>query len=316
MLELYSNRTHFYQWDLNQKVKVEDNTIKEIHFDNGTENALVCAVYEYEGQRVADVPNILLQKYMPIKVYAFCGECVRYETIYDVEKRRKPADYVYTETEVKRYEDLESRIKNLEQGGGADVDLTKYYTKEETDSLLDSVEVDLSGYYTKEETNNTIETALDTVRGGEYELIEAFTIEEKYTSAIIRSEEPDGKPYKFQKLYVVSTSPKGEGNHDKWPQINTEKGTIIQTSWAAYQTTNQEILAYFVCEVDSGGILSIESNKSALSPSGNYTAINAHKFTVKTPPNDAINYFQVWGSAASPFYAGTTFEIWGVRADA
>jgi hypothetical protein len=60
MIEILNGRDHFYQWDINQRIKVNNPIIKEIHYDNGTGLALVCEVYEREGQKVADVPNILL----------------------------------------------------------------------------------------------------------------------------------------------------------------------------------------------------------------------------------------------------------------
>ena len=91
MLEILNGRDKFYQWDINQKLIVDDNIIA-VQYDNGTGDALVCGVYEYEGQRVADVPNIMLQTYWAIKCYAYCGECVRAEKVYEVEKRSRPDD--------------------------------------------------------------------------------------------------------------------------------------------------------------------------------------------------------------------------------
>ncbi len=105
MLEIYSGRDKFYQWDVGQKLIVDD-TIIAVHYDNGTGDALVCGVYEYEGQYVADVPNIMLQTVWAIKCYAYCGECVRAEKVYEVEKRSRPDDYIYTETETLRYSTL------------------------------------------------------------------------------------------------------------------------------------------------------------------------------------------------------------------
>lgn len=118
MLEILNGREHFYQWDANQKLVIDDDVVKEVHYDNGTGDALVCGVYDLDGVRVADVPNILLQTYWDIKVYAACEDCVRYARTIKVEKRNRPDDYVYTETNIKRYEDLEKRIEKLETYGG------------------------------------------------------------------------------------------------------------------------------------------------------------------------------------------------------
>lgn len=117
MLEIYGNKPHLYQWDINQRLIIDDAIVRQVHYDNGTGSVLVCEPYEYNGVRVADVPNILLQSYLAIKVFAVCEECVRYERIIEIEKRTKPADYVYTETEVWKYENLEKRLCEIEEKG-------------------------------------------------------------------------------------------------------------------------------------------------------------------------------------------------------
>ena len=120
MLELYGNKSHLYQWDINQKVIIDDEEVIQVHFDNGTGTVFVCEIYEYNGVKVADIPNILLHTYLAIKAYAVCAECVRYERVIQVEKRTKPSDYVYTETEVFKYEYLVSRIDEIEKKGVSD----------------------------------------------------------------------------------------------------------------------------------------------------------------------------------------------------
>lgn len=59
--------------------------------------------------------------------------------MYDVVKRTKPADYIYTETEVLNYKDLEARVAALEEGEGVEIDLSNYYTKEEVEALIPEV---------------------------------------------------------------------------------------------------------------------------------------------------------------------------------
>lgn len=119
MLRLENDRSCLYQWDVDQRLEVDNDEIREVHFANAvTSPALVCEVYEEGGRRFADVPNILLQQIWPIQAYGFCGSRVRDVLTCKVIRREKPADYVYTETEVKRFEDLEQRIEYLEQYGG------------------------------------------------------------------------------------------------------------------------------------------------------------------------------------------------------
>ena len=120
MFKIYDGRDYFYQWDINQKLIISDNTITEVHFCNRTDDcSLVCEVYEENGSRVVDVPNILLQNSWDIRAYAYCdGSYTKHSARFEVSARSKPADYVYTETEIKNYEALEKRVDALEAGGG------------------------------------------------------------------------------------------------------------------------------------------------------------------------------------------------------
>lgn len=103
---------HFYQWDINRKLLINDKSVNEVHFANSySTNALVCAVYEKDGKRVVNVPNILLQEHYQINAYLYDNERYTKQLIpIEVIKRKKPDDYVYTETEIKRWEDLEQRV--------------------------------------------------------------------------------------------------------------------------------------------------------------------------------------------------------------
>ena len=113
MFELETGREHFFQWDTGQRLIIKDATIIEAHFCNRTDDcALVCEAYTDGGKRVVDVPNILLQNDWPIRVYAYCGSYTKVEQRFEVVKRSKPADYVYTETEVKSWDALENRVDN------------------------------------------------------------------------------------------------------------------------------------------------------------------------------------------------------------
>ena len=115
MFRIEDGRKEFYQWDLDRRVIVSDPTIKEVHFCNKTDDcSLVVEVYEENGVYFANVPNILLQEDWRIHVYAYCGECyTKQEAVFKVIPRSKPADYVYTETEVKRWEEIEQRCNDV-----------------------------------------------------------------------------------------------------------------------------------------------------------------------------------------------------------
>lgn len=155
-------REAFYQWDANVKLIVEDTSISEVHFSNhAQENALVVEVVD----GAAAVPNILLQENWDIFVYGFAADYTKHSKTFKVIQRDKPADYVYTETELKTYDNLEKRIEELENNG---VDLSDYYTKNEVDALIPSLDgyakttdiPDVSIYQTEEQVSALIDTAI------------------------------------------------------------------------------------------------------------------------------------------------------------
>ena len=115
MFKIYDGREKFYQWDLDRKLIVEDASVTEVHFCNRTDScSLVCETYVEDGLTLANVPNVLLTTDWKIHVYAYDGKHTKHEACYEVVSRTKPSDYIYTETEVKRYEDYENRIKATE----------------------------------------------------------------------------------------------------------------------------------------------------------------------------------------------------------
>lgn len=118
MFQIENGREHFWQWDLNQRLIVDDASINEVHFSNRTDDgSLICEVFEEDGKRLVNVPNILLQDIWDIRVYAYCVDYTKIEEKFKVYKRGKPADYVYTETEIKDYDDLKARVDEIERNG-------------------------------------------------------------------------------------------------------------------------------------------------------------------------------------------------------
>lgn len=122
-LKIGSGRNCFYQWDTGQILIIEGaESCNEVHFCNGQmETALICRIREEDGQRVADVPNILLQRDMSVTAYLFCygadGTETRHAKRFDVLPRPKPESYVYTQTEILTYSYLDQRLKDLEGEG-------------------------------------------------------------------------------------------------------------------------------------------------------------------------------------------------------
>lgn len=156
MFKILDGRSQFYQWDIDRKVIVEDASINEVHFCNRTDDcSLICEVYELDGLRVADVPNILLQENWRINVYAYDTNYTKHCDVFEVVRRSKPADYVYTETEIKNYDELLERLEEIEKNGISDETVAAAVEKymDEND-----IKVDLTGYATEEYVNDKIET--------------------------------------------------------------------------------------------------------------------------------------------------------------
>lgn len=122
MFEILDGRKSFFQWDLNQKLIVYDDSITEVHFCNKSDDcALVCKVYSHEdGVQAVDVPNILLQASRDIRVYGVAADHTEHYARFTVIGRSKPADYVYTETECKTFDSLAQRMDELEAAVSAE----------------------------------------------------------------------------------------------------------------------------------------------------------------------------------------------------
>lgn len=111
-----------YQWDTGRVVLVEpDNgyVIHEVHFTTKKmDYAYVVKTYVEDNSTYCAIPNILLQQYQDIICYEVRenddGEESVSTTTFDVIKRNRPLDYVYTEPEKYTYKELEERIQNLE----------------------------------------------------------------------------------------------------------------------------------------------------------------------------------------------------------
>ena len=126
MFRIADGREHFWQWDLDRQVIVDDPSIVEVHFCNRTEDvSLVVAVVD----GLANVPNILLQSSFDMRVFGYDGKATRYDAVFKVKAKTKPSDYVYTETEIKSYEYLENKIREIEEQGWSNEIVEKSVTE-------------------------------------------------------------------------------------------------------------------------------------------------------------------------------------------
>lgn len=106
------------QWDLNRKAMISgipDATGFEVHFESKEDEhgAYVLPLVLKEGEMYAEIPNILLTFAGVIRMFIFDGNKVVYNWQCPVLGREKPDDYVYTETEVLRFEKLEDEIRKI-----------------------------------------------------------------------------------------------------------------------------------------------------------------------------------------------------------
>lgn len=116
-----------YQWDKCRKIAIDDpeGKITEIHYARDCDNSCIVVTVKTDesGAKYAEIPNILLQSFCPVFAYAVNvqnGESITVTaSTFIVRQKGKPADYVYTETEVLCYKELDKRIKKLEEGGGS-----------------------------------------------------------------------------------------------------------------------------------------------------------------------------------------------------
>lgn len=128
--------TALYQWEIGRKICITPTpgtTVSAVHFAHpGDSEAPTVIPREENGLIVADIPNYLLQSGRSIVAFLVDMDENKVETtcdrIFTVINRPKPADYVYTETEVQTWHSLEERIKNLEEnstgvpsGGGSGI---------------------------------------------------------------------------------------------------------------------------------------------------------------------------------------------------
>ena len=116
MVILRDGRKVLYQWDLGVKVVVKPvGSIDELHFvhSHHPDDAWVVDVTK---KGIASVPNLCLQEGGKLYAYeSINGKRTGTYSVFTVQPRAKPSDYVYTEVEIKRFETLEKRMDELEE---------------------------------------------------------------------------------------------------------------------------------------------------------------------------------------------------------
>lgn len=328
LFRIADGRTWFYQWDLSQKIYVNDPDINEVHFCNGTSDcSLVVKVHE----GLAEVPNILLQMARNIKVYAVNVDHTCGVRIFEVRARSKPADYVYTETEIKRYEDLEKQIEEVRRSIPSVP--VKSVNGKTGEVKLNAADVGALPSDTQIPAPYSLPTASADIKGGvkvgnglvmdgdalgvveeEFDLIEESILDEP-VSKIERSQEPNGEKYNFKKILVQFVYPKLSADYDTGyfemkVQSNNKK---IYAGYSAALTLKPndkyKCIMTFFCEIVGGVAIgrnnvtfenSLEHNSRNHGPFANYVG--------------NVNIDKIYFLNGNPYPIGCNIKIWAVRA--
>ena len=98
MLKIYDGRDFFYQWDRGQRLIIDDPRVSDVNFCNGTLDCTMNAViYEEDGLRLANVPDVLLQTDKALNVFTVIkgdgqAATTRHQKFH-IHRRTKPDDY-------------------------------------------------------------------------------------------------------------------------------------------------------------------------------------------------------------------------------
>lgn len=125
MLTLDDGRKELWQWDTGRKISV-DKECSQIHFSNKVFGRSV-DVNVVDG--IASIPDFLLQTDNDLIVWAFFGTpengYTKISKTFKINRRNKPADYVFTPADQTTLEDLKERISKLEESGGTSLEIDR-----------------------------------------------------------------------------------------------------------------------------------------------------------------------------------------------
>ena len=114
MLELNDGRSELWQWDTGRTLTV-DTDCSQVHFSNKVFGRSIDVNVAYG---VAIIPDVLLQTDNDLNVWAFSGTAengyTKISKTFNVNRRNKPADYVFTPVEQTTINQLKSDLVRLE----------------------------------------------------------------------------------------------------------------------------------------------------------------------------------------------------------
>ena len=120
MLTLNDGRSELWQWDTGRTLTV-DTDCSQVHFSNKVFGRSI-DVNVADG--VAIIPDVLLQTDKDLNVWAFSGTAengyTKISKTFKVNRRNKPADYVFTPVEQTTIAELSERIDKIEESQDPD----------------------------------------------------------------------------------------------------------------------------------------------------------------------------------------------------
>lgn len=110
IFRIYDGRTNFWQWDVGQKLIVLDDSITEVHFSNrDMKHSITKQVYEKDGVRMCNIPDIILQLPRNLVAYAYSNGATVKSVKFAVIKRPIPDGYV-----MEQNEDIEEKLTQID----------------------------------------------------------------------------------------------------------------------------------------------------------------------------------------------------------
>lgn len=120
MLALNDGRSELWQWDTGRKISV-DVDCSQVHFSNKVFGRSI-DVDVIDG--IAIIPDILLQTDKELTAWAFVGTpengYTKISKVFKVNKRNKPADYVFTPLDQTTLQELVERLDAIEENQDPD----------------------------------------------------------------------------------------------------------------------------------------------------------------------------------------------------
>lgn len=213
VLKLKDGRKELYQWDVGVVADVTDENINEVHFSNlrygvsfnvGVQNGTVT------------IPPEVLQSGAGVFCWAFVrrenGGYTKKEQVFNVEKRPRPADYIYKPTDVLTWEALKQQIEEVETALNGKVNksdvLSNIDKNAQPEDIYNAPAVNIALADIEKGTIKVLpsgEVKLWELQSGLYGVSSGVTIKASTTKSLPQNAKPYSYLYVSGKFYTGST---------------------------------------------------------------------------------------------------------------